>query len=170
MAYISFSPKFLKEVIMLFKERGFKDVVLGKRALLSDKEKSVLGWIKDNPSKFKAVHGRSGEFSKVDIVHKGSGRVYLLSNKLGNENNESLILFDDDVRITRGPDLWVYLSTSQNIKKEGLGDYLKIELVKGDKGGQSYIVQKPILELEKYKSVVIWCKQFSVLFTFAPLL
>jgi len=155
---------------MLFRERNLKDILLGKRVFLSPEEQRVLVWIKQHPDEFTAVGGRSGQLMKVDPIHRGSGTVYVLPNKLEDERAESsLILFGEDVSFTQGPDLWVYLSSSRDVKKDGLGDYLKLVLIKGNKGGQSYGVAKSIAELEKYQSVVIWCKQFTVLFTFASL-
>jgi hypothetical protein len=169
MAKISLSPKFFKEVVMLFRERPLKEILLGKNVTFSTKEEELSGWIKSNPKAFKVIGGRSGQFVKVDPIHKGTGTVYLLPNKLGNEQLESLILFDFDTKITQGPDLWVYLSSNADVKKDGLGESMQLVLVKGNKGGQTYLVRKPINDLARYKSVVIWCKQFSVLFTFASL-
>lgn len=169
MAHLSLSPKFIKEVFMLFRERPLKDIIFGKLAALSQAEQNLLTWIHENPDAFRAVGGRKGSFQKSDPIHKGSGMVYLLPDKLGDETKGSVILFDEDAKITQGPDLWVYLSSNENVKKEGLGDHLRLALMKGNKGGQSYAVAVPIAELARYKSVVIWCKQFAVLFSWAPL-
>lgn len=169
MAKISLSAKFIKETFMLFRERSLKEIFFGKKAELTVKEEMILQRLKENSEEFRKSGGRQGTFVKIDPIHKGVGGVYLLPNKLGNDKNESLILFDKDTKITPGPDLWIYLSTSEDVNGSGLGEYLKLTLLKGTKGGQTYIVNKPILELEKYKSVVVWCKQFEVLFTYAVL-
>lgn len=169
MARFSLSPKFIKEIIVLFRERPLKDIIFGKRVTFSKKERELLRWIRENPAAFAAAGGRTGSFKKSDPIHKGYGTVYLLPNKLGDEKNESVILFDEDAKITQGPDLWVYLSPNENVKKEGLGEHMRLVLLKGNKGGQTYAVTKPIAELARYKSVVIWCKQFAVLFSWAPL-
>lgn len=169
MAHLSLSPKFIKEVIMLFRERSLKDIIFGKLAALSEEERKLLMWIHENPDAFYAIGGRKGSFQKSDPIHKGCGTAYLLPNKLGDETKESVILFDEDTKITQGPDLWAYLSSNENVKKEGLGDHLRLALMKGNKGGQSYAVAEPIAKLARYKSIVIWCKQFAVLFSWAPL-
>lgn len=169
MAKIFLSLKFIKETIMLFRERPLKEVLFGKKVALSLREKEVLYWIQEHPDEFRSIGGRKGHFGRVDTIHKGIGNVYLLPNKLANNQNESLILFDDETKIIQGPDLWIYLSSNKDVKRDGLGDYLKLVLIKGNAGGQTYVVKKLIRDLEKYKSVVIWCKQFAVLFTFAPL-
>lgn len=170
MARISLSAKFIKETLMLFRERSLKEIFFGKKVELTAKEETILQQLKANSEEFRKSGGRQGTFVKIDPIHKGVGRVYLLPNKLGNDKTESLVLFDRDTKITAGPDLWIYLSTSEDVKRSGLGEYVQLTLLKGTKGGQTYIVNKPILELERYKSVVVWCKQFAVLFTYAVLL
>ncbi len=135
----------------------------------ANEEETILRWLKENSKEFRKSGGRQGTLVRIDPIHKGVGTVYFLPNKLGDDKTESLILFDRDTKITPGPDLWVYLSTSENVKRSGLGEYLQLILLKGTKGGQAYMVNKPITELQKYKSVVVWCKQFEVLFTYAEL-
>lgn len=169
MAKISLSAKFIKETLMLFKERSLKEIFFGKKVELTAQEEMILQRLKENSEEFRKNMGRQGTFVKIDSIHKGVGMVYLLPNKIGNDKTESLIFFDRDTKITAGPDLWIYLSTSEDVKRNGLGEYLPLTLLKGTKGGQKYIINKPIIELQKYKSVVIWCKQFAVLFTYAVL-
>jgi hypothetical protein len=170
MAKLSLSPKFIKEVFLLFREKSLKDVFFGKKATLSSSEKQLASWIKEHPDEFKRLGGRRGSFVKIDPIHKGEGMVYVLPDIVGDKTKSSRVLLSESTKVTNGPDLWVYLSTSKDIKKEGLGAYLNLGLMKGNKGGQSYVVEKPIAELVPYNSVVIWCKQFSVLFTVATLL
>ena len=155
---------------MLFRERSLKEIFFGKKVGFTAQEEKTLRWVKENGTEFKKSGGRQGIFVKIDPIHKGVGSVYLLPNKLGNDKTGSLILFDEDIKITPGPDLWIYLSTSEDVKRNGLGKNLQLILLKGTKGGQTYVVNKPIAELQKYKSVVVWCKQFEVLFTYAVLL
>lgn len=169
MPRISLSPKFIKEVIMLFRERPLKEILFGKHIGMSTEEKEVMAWIKEHPREFQESGGRSGQWNKIDPIHKGAGHVYLLPNRLGKTEFESIILLEDDTKITNGPDLWVYLSSNMDVKKDGLGEYLVVRLIKGNTGGQSYVINIPVSELKKYNSAVIWCKQFSALFTFAPL-
>lgn len=169
MAKISLSPKFIKEVIWLFRERPIKEVLFGKHVELDDREAELLQWILEHQEEFRRVGGRKGILGKVDPIHKGVGTVYVLPNRLGDEKKETLILFSADTKITNGPDLWVYLSSSRDVTVEGLGENMRLVLLKGNQGGQSYVVKATITEAAKYYSVVIWCKQFSVLFSFAPL-
>ena len=165
---IPFSLKFVKEVLLVLREKPLKEIVFGKRIRSTNEEKDLLRWISNNPVAFKAQGGRRGEFLNLDLVHKGKGRVYLLPNRLGDEKSHSILLLDDEVTITPGPDLYVYLSTEADARK-GFGEYLNHGPLKGSKGGQSYVIEKPIEELSYYKSVVIYCNRFETLFTFAPL-
>ena len=159
MAKLSLSPKFIKESILLFRDKSLKEIVFGKRVEYSKEERELSKKLKG---------ARKGSFVNGDILHKGKGTVYLVKNALGDEEKESLLLFSEDTAITQGPDLYVYLSTSNNVKK-GYGEYLDLGLLKGNKGGQSYVIKEPLESLSKYRSVIIDCKQFAVLFSFAVL-
>ena len=55
------------------------------------------------------------------------------------------------------------------MKKKGSGKILNLGLLKGTKGGQSYIIKEPIEKLSGYNSVVVYCKKFEVQFTYAAL-
>ena len=169
MARLSLSPAYLKESIKVLFKRGLKESVLGKKVTLTDHDKQLLAGIHSNLKDFKSRGGRSGEFGRVDLVHKGSGSVYLMSHGQDEGKNQSILLFNEAVVITPGPDLWVYLSSEVDVKGNGLGDILDLGLVQGTKGGQAYIIDQPIAELAKYRAVVIWCKQFEVLFSVAPI-
>ena len=163
MAKFSLSPKFLKEVFQIFKRKSLKEIFFGNKVSYNKKEREIIDWINNNPEKFNKV-GRKGSFIKKDIIHKGQGFVYLLPYK----KNKSILLFDDQVKIQSGPDLYVYLSTKKDLRK-GLGKIINLGLLKGTKGGQSYIINNKIKDLDKYKSAVIYCKKFEELFTFATL-
>jgi len=169
MGHLNITPAFLKDSLKLLREKGLKETVFGNTVKLEASEQELLEWIEKNPSEFKKLGGRKGNFIKIDLVHKGSGLVYLLENTLGDRAHESVVIFDNNIVIQPGPDLYIYLSTEANIKDNGLGEYLDLGLIKGTKGGQLYTIEKPVKTLQKYRSAVIYCKQFSVLFTFATL-
>jgi len=169
MPKISLSPTFLKEILMIFRQRPLKDIMLGKKISLQSTEKNLLTWIKKNPANFQQAGGLSGKFIKIELFHRARGDVFLLSSQQGKSTKQSLVVFDDNFSVTPGPDLYVYLSTESKITKGQLGEYLDLGLIKGTKGGQAYIINQPIQDLKKYKSVVIWCKQFEILFSYATL-
>ena len=71
----------------------------------------------------------------------------------------------EDFAVRNGPDLLVYLSPTADGYAEGA---VELAPLKGDNGNQNYEVPAGI-DPTAAGSVVIWCKQFSVLFATAPL-
>ena len=107
----------------------------------------------------------SGTFTDADNFHKGSGLVKLIALPDG-----QTLLRLEDFEVTNGPDLFVYLvehaaPTSSSDVKAG---FVNVGRLKGNKGGQNYFLSDDI-DLSKYKSVVIYCRAFSVLFSPASL-
>jgi hypothetical protein len=153
---------------MLFKEKSLREIFLGTKVSHTQEEHELAQRVESNFIQYRQMGSRKGDWGKVDPIHKGSGTVYLLPNLLGDQKSESLLLFPEHTKITQGPDLYVYLSPSDN-PKEDYGEYLDLGLLKGNIGGQSYVIPQSIQELDKYKTVIIDCKQFSVLFTYAAL-
>jgi len=151
----------VKELLILLKQKSLKEIFFGNVVKHSKENGLLLKLIKKDKNEFRKRAGRKGYFIRRGFIHKGSGDVYLVSRN----KKESILLFDNYVKIQSGPDLYVYLSTVNHEK----GKILNLGLLKGTKGGQAYIIKKPISELKKYKSVVIYCKQFTVLFTYATL-
>lgn len=160
MVHISLTT--FRDLIEVLKQKSLKDLFLGKEVSLGRKEQILLDRIKKNHAWFTKVGGRKGNFVKKDIIHKGKGTVYLLAREKG---KGSILLFDNNVKIQSGPDLYVYLSTKNNAKTK----ILNLGLLKGTKGSQSYLLRKTVRELQKYKYVLIYCKKFDVLFTYARL-
>lgn len=101
-----------------------------------------------------------GTFGEVDFIHKGSGKAKLI------ETDEGLLLRLEDFSVTSGPDLYVYLSDSTDPKHGvgSLGQYADLGLLKATSGNQNYPIPSSASE---YRTAVIWCKQFGVLFSFA---
>ena len=67
--------------------------------------------------------------------------------------------------VRNGPDLHVYLSP---VADGYGGGAIEIGSLKADRGNQNYVVPGGA-DVAGAASVVIWCKQFSVLFATAPL-
>jgi hypothetical protein len=76
----------------------------------------------------------------------------------------------EDFSATNGPDLFVVLSSSANPDQDGVknGAYVQLEALKGNIGNQNYELPADA-DLNQYKSVVIWCRTFNVVFGYAPL-
>jgi hypothetical protein len=100
---------------------------------------------------------KSSNFVDADSSHKVSGNVNILYNK------EQKILRFEEFSSTNGPDLYVYLATDKSAE-----DFISLGELKGNLGDQNYEVSDD-LDLEKYDTVLIWCKKFGVLFGSAEL-
>lgn len=73
-----------------------------------------------------------------------------------------------DFATASGPDLRVYLATRNPAGGGDLGDFEDLGGLKGNQGDQQYAVPQG-LDTNRYSTVVIWCRAFSVPFTSAPL-
>ena len=80
-------------------------------------------------------------------------------------DGQKVIQFNDDFKTKGGPDLKIYLSSKPLTDLES-GDVentsLKLSVLKSNQGAQSYIIPNDV-NLSDYKSVVIHCEAFSVL-------
>ncbi len=106
----------------------------------------------------------SGHFH--DVAHEGTGvaTVYELA-----DGSRTLGL--TQFHASKGPDLRVYLVAAADAADSatvGGADVVDLGALKGNSGDQNYDVPRDI-DLDKYRSVSIWCKRFSVNFTTAPL-
>jgi hypothetical protein len=167
-AHFSLSLKFIKESLLLFRQKPLKEIFLGNRVGVDAAEQKLLNDLEKDFVRYEKIGGRQGRFQKGDLLHKGRGKVYLIPNELGDPMAESLIVFSDDVSVTAGPDLYVYLSEHKSANQDE-GSYLNAGMLKGTKGSQVYVVGKNIDELNRYKYLLVYCKQFKVLFSPAEL-
>jgi hypothetical protein len=104
---------------------------------------------------------RSGSFEGVR--HGGSGTARVI--RLG-RGGRVLTLTDFDV--ARGPDLRVRLAAGPARTEDDVGDVVDLGGLKGNVGEQQYEVPSRA-DLDRYSTVIIWCRAFSVLFARAPL-
>lgn len=105
---------------------------------------------------------RVGSFTEVDAIHKGEGNAVLV------ENGDDKFIRFENFKVTNGPDLYVWLTKSDQptSKIESLGEYIDLGKLKGNVGDQNYTITQ---DIEDYDTVVVWCRQFSQLFTYANL-
>lgn len=78
---------------------------------------------------------------------------------------QNRLVFSDDFKTKDGPDLKIYLSktplsalSAQDINQNGT----RLSVLKSNKGAQNYIIPENI-NLDDYKSIVIQCEAFVVL-------
>lgn len=103
---------------------------------------------------------RSGSFSGADEFHFGEGTARLVETSPG-----QFTVRLEDFAVRNGPDLYVYLSPDAAGYAEGA---IELGRLKADRGNQNYDVPAGT-DLSNVESVVIWCKQFAVLFATADL-
>ena len=102
-----------------------------------------------------------GQLQRVDDLHRGTGPVSLV------ELDGKTYLRFDDVAIQNGPDLHVYLARGMGGAYDGSRD-LYLGALKATNGSFNYELPAGT-SLTDYKSVVVWCRAFTVLFTWADL-
>jgi hypothetical protein len=103
----------------------------------------------------------AGRLGYVDAIHNGTGDVRLL------RATEGIVLRFSNVAITNAPDVHVYLSRESG-GKWAEATSLYVGPLKATNGSFNYPIPADA-DLSLYKSVVVWCRQFSVLITWADL-
>ena len=102
---------------------------------------------------------RTGSFIGVgDGIHNAEGIAKVIPLQDG-----SNILRLEDLKVTNGPDLYIYLATDKSAS-----DFVNIGKLKANNGNQNYDIPAGT-DLTKYDTVLIWCRPFSVLFGSAEL-
>ncbi|HEY5641225.1 MAG TPA: DM13 domain-containing protein [Dehalococcoidia bacterium] len=103
-----------------------------------------------------------GEFEGADDFHFGEGTALLIESEPG-----EYVLRFEDFSVRNGPDLFVYLSPNAG----GYDDAaINLGELKGTDGAFNYDISAGT-DITQYKSAIVWCKAFSVLFataTFGP--
>ena len=106
-------------------------------------------------SKSEAVAMLAGEF--VPSAHEVSGKALII------DTPEGKVLRFEDFETVNGPDLFIYLSSDLNND-----DFVNLGEIKATKGNVNYLLPKDI-DLKKYNKVLVWCRAFRVLFSYAEL-
>ncbi len=99
------------------------------------------------------------------LEHQSSGTVLLIRLADGRR-----ILRLENLATSNGPDLRVYLSTMPASADWHSydRDYVDLGALKGNLGNQNYTVPNSV-DIARYRSAVIWCRQFKVGFAVGPL-
>ena len=103
----------------------------------------------------------TGQLQRVDDLHRGTGPVSLV------ELDGKTLLRFENVAIQNGPDLHVYLARGMGGAYDG-GRDLYLGALKATNGSFNYELPAGTV-ISDYKSVVVWCRAFTVLFTWADL-
>jgi Electron transfer DM13 len=102
----------------------------------------------------------AGRFSS--IAHESTGKAAVVQLPSG-ARKLTLSEFETDP----GPDLRLYVSTGDPASGD-LGEFRDLGALKGNVGNQQYDLSRGV-NLQRYSTVVVWCRAFSVAFTSAPL-
>jgi hypothetical protein len=101
----------------------------------------------------------TGSFIGVgDGIHDAQGIAKVIPIEGGGD-----ILRLENLTVTNGPDLYVYLSTDKSAS-----DFVNLGRLKANIGNQNYPIPTGT-DMTKYDTVLIWCRAFSVLFGSAEL-
>lgn len=118
------------------------------------------------PAELQMKVAAKGEFRDADSVHKGKGLATVFETAAG-----ARVLRFTGFETTNGPDLEVWLVKASGLKASAdvtASEWLSLGPLKGNIGDQNYVIPADA-QTDDYKSVVIWCKQFGVLFSAADL-
>jgi hypothetical protein len=105
---------------------------------------------------------RSGELNFVDTIHNGKGPVRIV------EVGAQRFVRFEDVMLTNAPDVHVYLSRQTGGKWDEATS-LYLGALKATNGSFNYELP-PTADVATYQSVVVWCRAFRVLITWADLM
>jgi len=104
------------------------------------------------------THSVEKPFVKKRYTIQGSAKVETV-------NGETQLLFSNDFKTKNGPDLKVYLSKVPlaSLSSSAVNtNSIRLSVLKSHKGGQSYAIPANI-NISDYKSVIIHCEAFTVL-------
>jgi hypothetical protein len=106
----------------------------------------------------------TGRFHSVAHETKGVATIYQFSDG-------KRVLRFTEFETSNGPDVHIYLgiaadaNDNETVTKAG---FFPLGAMKGNIGDQNYDIP-PEVDLNKYHSVTVWCRRFSVNFATAPL-
>lgn len=135
---------------------------IGKQMTQDEKDKIMRVFAQENVTvndEMKTPHNQTYSILIGDLIdagdgfHMASGSVKVLQILDG-----SHVLRFENLAVTNGPDLYVYLATDTNAQ-----DFVSLGRLKGNMGDQNYPIPDNT-DLEKYDTVLIWCQAFSTLF------
>lgn len=126
--------------------------------------------IENIQSKKLIAHGKFIHPNPLDPIHWGKGNVSIYSHRNGVLRE---VYFAKDFQVGPGPAFYVYLSQGVNIRnnsefKKYQSSNVELSVLKSFKGSQLYKIPSKI-NLQKFQSVVVWCKTFHQLITSANL-
>ena len=123
--------------------------------------------VTDRQSRTVVAAGKFIHANPSDPVHWGTGGVTIFQDPA----NGKLLHLEPDFEVGPGPRFHVYLVDRDDVRNNA--DFKDSEMVdlgrlRAFKGSQSYAIPAAV-DIARYKSAVIWCKEFGVLISPASL-
>jgi hypothetical protein len=109
----------------------------------------------------------SGALAQITSGHPTSGTAKLIKLADG-----SYVARFENLSTVGGPDVHVWVSEGSDLSNSGTvgsSKYTDLGSIKSTNGNQNYVVALSAAEVGKIKSIIIWCKAFSVAFGGATL-
>jgi Electron transfer DM13 len=107
------------------------------------------------------ISNTTGTF--VSAEHSTAGQARVIQ-----EGTKRYLILDKAFQTEAGPDLFVILHRTAVPKTYGQKDYVLLGKLQRTAGEQRYEIPAKV-DPNAYQSVVIWCRQFSATFGYAPL-
>jgi hypothetical protein len=104
-----------------------------------------------------------GRGSFQPVAHSATGAATTIRTAAG-----ARVLTLTNFEVDNGPDLRVYLVAGPARDESEVDDFEDLGALKGNKGNQQYDIPRG-LDLDRYTTVVVWCRAFSVNFARATL-
>jgi hypothetical protein len=96
------------------------------------------------------------------VAHSARGTAQVIRTRRGR------FLTLTDFEVENGPDLRLYIVAGPARSEAEVDEFEDLGALKGNKGNQQYEIPAD-LELDRTRTVVVWCRAFSVNFARAPL-
>ena len=103
----------------------------------------------------------SGEFT--DAAHPTTGLARVVK-----DGDDRYLELSEDFSTDSGPDLFVLLHRSETPDNYDESEYISLGMLEHVSGTQRYLIPDGV-EVEDFRSAVIWCREFNVTFGFAVL-
>jgi hypothetical protein len=149
---------------------GALGIYLGRSMFLDDTVNERV--VRVDPAPDRSARGSSsaeprnvelGRGSFQPVAHSVRGTATIIRTAEGGR-----VLTLTGFEVDNGPDLRVYLVAGPARDEAEVDDFRDLGALKGNKGNQQYQLPRGP-DLDRYATVVIWCRAFSVNFARAPL-
>jgi hypothetical protein len=121
------------------------------------------------PAQLEPSAGAPFELATGSFVSRNRYTVTGTASAYQLEDGQRLLRLED-FESTNGPDLFVYLTVAGASEDDAAldADFVDLGVLSGNIGNQNYVIPADV-DLDRYDSVVIWCRRFTTSFGVADL-